>query len=86
MNDLQDAGEPEPEEEQVDDCDQDGRDLVLPRANHHRREELGGRALQPEAVFDPVGKRGRILVGVARGDEEHGYQGQEQVCAEEDGE
>ena len=86
VNDLQHAGKPEPEEEEVDDRDQDGGDLVLPRTDHHRREQLGGRAPQPEAVLDPVGERSRILVGVARGDEEHGYEGQEQVRAQEDGE
>ena len=83
MHDLQDAGEPEPEEEEVDDRDQDGGELVLPGADHHRREQLGRRAFQPEPVLDPVGKRGRILVRVARGDEEHREERQEQVRAQE---
>ena len=77
------AGEPEPEEEEVDDRDQDGGELVLPGTDHHRREQLGRRAFQPEAVLDPVGKRGRILVGVARGDEEHRDERQEQVGAQQ---
>ena len=86
MSDLQHAGKPEPEEEEVDDRDQDGGELVLTRTDHHRREQLGGRALQPEAVLDPVGKRSRILVGVARNDEEHRHERQQQVRAQEDGE
>ena len=77
MSDLQHAGEPEPEEEEVDDRNQDRGELVFSRTDHHRREQLGGRSLQPEAVLDPVGKRGRILVGVARSDEEHRQERQE---------
>ena len=86
MSDLQHTGEPEPEEEEVDDRNQDSGELVLPGADHHRREQLGGRSLQSEAVLDPVGESSRILVRVARNDEEHRQERQEQVRAQEDGE
>ena len=83
MHHLQDTGEPEPEEEEVDDRDQDRGELVLARADHHRREQLGRRTVQPEAVLDPAGKRGRILVRVARGDQEHRQERQHQIRTEE---
>ena len=85
MSELKHAGEPEPEEEQVDDGDHDTRELVLARAEHHRREESRRRAVQPEAALDPIREGGRILVDVARGHEYDRHHREEEIRAEEHG-
>jgi hypothetical protein len=54
MHELEHAPEADPEEEQVDDGDEHGGDLVLPRSDHHGREEISRRTVEIQTALDAI--------------------------------
>jgi hypothetical protein len=83
VDDLEHTAEAKPEEEHVDHGDHHGRDLVLSRADHHRREQRRRHALEMQPLLDTVGERMRVAVQVAAGNEHHRQHRHEEVCAQQ---